>query len=413
MVTKYSDPVKVLAPVFVFSFPYMAYLTAELFSVSSILAIVVCGIVMKQYVKSNISYEAMCSVKYFVRVSALCSETVIFMFLGLSCVSFDHKIDWWFIGITIAACTFYRTIFVIFQCTILNRFKKQNFTAKDQFIISYSGLRGAIAFGLAVSIPTTIVARNMFITTTIAVVFFTVVFQGVTVKPILLFLNVETKKERELRLVEDLYNTYFDHTISGIEIIVGQQGMNSMREKYARLNAKFIQPQLIKEFKNAPTDTDHIIRACIKVAMQDASEWAETIRKGGELHPIRSSSYGPESLDFCEKNWGRKSKMKPEVQIQKETELYNIVNELLDKKLKEMKNTILKEGKIPMITQGYDIADNFLIERQRSRASGLNNRNIAENSFMRRPNILAVHSQPILALQDQPDSRAASYDIIP
>ena len=263
---------------FIFVFPYLSYLTAELFTVSSILAIVSCGIAMKQYVKANVTHEAVCSVKYFTRMLALCSETVIFMFLGLSCVSFDHKFDIWFIVITITSCTIYRTLFVILQCAVLNRCRKQQFTLKDQFVISYSGLRGAIAFGLAVSIPTTIVARNMFVTTTIAVVFFTVLLQGVTVKPILLWLHVETKEEKEVRLVEDLYNKYFDCTISGIEDIAGQKGMNSLRAKYERFDAEFIKPTLVKEYRKGPLDTDHIIRAYMKVAMQDASEWVEAIK---------------------------------------------------------------------------------------------------------------------------------------
>lgn len=36
--TKYTDRVKILAPVFIFIFPYLSYLTAEMFGLSSILA---------------------------------------------------------------------------------------------------------------------------------------------------------------------------------------------------------------------------------------------------------------------------------------------------------------------------------------------------------------------------------------
>lgn len=66
---------------------------------------------------------------------------------------------------------------VIVQCAILNRFRKQSFTRVDQFILCYGGLRGAIAFGLVVSMPNNIHAKSMFTTACIAVIYFTVFLQ--------------------------------------------------------------------------------------------------------------------------------------------------------------------------------------------------------------------------------------------
>ncbi|KIH66097.1 hypothetical protein ANCDUO_03573 [Ancylostoma duodenale] len=60
----------------------MAYLTAEITSLSSIIAIAVCGMVMKQYVKGNITTAAANSVKYFIKMLAQSSETVIFMLVN-------------------------------------------------------------------------------------------------------------------------------------------------------------------------------------------------------------------------------------------------------------------------------------------------------------------------------------------
>lgn len=110
LATRFSQRVKILAPVFVFIVPYLAYLTAEMFALSSILAIVSCGITMKQYVKGNITHDASTSVKYFVKTLSNCCETVIFMFLGLSTISSDHHWDTAFVVSTLVLCLLYRII---------------------------------------------------------------------------------------------------------------------------------------------------------------------------------------------------------------------------------------------------------------------------------------------------------------
>lgn len=67
---------------------------------------------------------------------------------------------------------------MVVQCAVLNRFRSKKFSRTDQFVLSYGGLRGAIAFGLVVSLPATILAKQMFVTTCIAVILFTVFLQA-------------------------------------------------------------------------------------------------------------------------------------------------------------------------------------------------------------------------------------------
>ena len=186
---------------------------------------------MKEYVKGNLSYEANTSVKYFTKMLAQSSETIIFMFLGLSTVSSNHEWDTMFVVVTVCSCLFFRTLGVVLECAVLNRFRNKKFTAVDQFVLSYGGLRGAIAFGLVVSMPANIQAKPMFLTTTIVVIFFTVFVQGVTIRPLLSWLKVERAEEREISLVENVYNRYCDYTMAGIEDIIGMSGKHTLRDK--------------------------------------------------------------------------------------------------------------------------------------------------------------------------------------
>ena len=91
----------------------------------------------------------------------------------------------------------------------------------DQFILSYGGLRGAIAYGLANSIDERLVpSKQLFLTTTIAVIYFTVFLQvspsvrfleqshlaqGSTIRPLANFLNVPRKGKDEPTMAESVY----------------------------------------------------------------------------------------------------------------------------------------------------------------------------------------------------------------
>ncbi|KAI6185920.1 Sodium/hydrogen exchanger [Aphelenchoides besseyi] len=270
LATRFTQRVKIVGPVFIFVFPYMSYLVAEMFGVSAILAICCCGIVMKQYVNRNITHEAASSVKYFIKMLANSSETVVFMFLGLSAMSSHQYFDYWFVGVTVVACLIYRTIGVIIQCAVLNRYQNKKFTMEDQFILSYGGLRGAIAFGLLSSLPNSVAAKDMFTTTTIVVICFTVFLQGSTIRPLLSLLKVEKAEERQIMMVEQVYNKYFDYTMTGIEDIVGQKGKHAVRDWFERLNAKILKPIFIKHTQRSTFDASDIVRAYKKLSLREA-----------------------------------------------------------------------------------------------------------------------------------------------
>lgn len=61
---------------------------------------------------------------------------------------------------------------------VINKFRIVKLTTKDQFIIAYGGLRGAIAFSLVYLLNKDhFPMRDMFVTAVITVIFFTVFVQ--------------------------------------------------------------------------------------------------------------------------------------------------------------------------------------------------------------------------------------------
>ncbi|EGT31056.1 hypothetical protein CAEBREN_00515 [Caenorhabditis brenneri] len=275
LATKYTHDVKIVAPVLIFLIPYMAYLTAEMVSFSAIIAIAVCGMVMKQYVKGNITDSAANSVKYITKIISQSSEIVIYMFLGLSTVSADHYFDLPFTLAAVFFTLFYRTIGVVVQCSFLNKYRSEKFRAADQFILAYGGLKGAIAYGLVVSIPAAVAAKPMFITTTIAIIYFNVFIQGITIRPLINLLKIKTEEEKSEKMVESVYNKYMDYMMQGVEEIAGQKGHYSLIGRFERFNAKVLKPIFMRHEKRQNIDFTSVIRSYERSILEDAVKLAK------------------------------------------------------------------------------------------------------------------------------------------
>ncbi|KAI6170834.1 Sodium/hydrogen exchanger [Aphelenchoides bicaudatus] len=381
--TRFTQRVKIVGPVFIFVIPYVSYLIAELFGLSAILAICACGIVMKQYVKGNITHEAAVSVKYFVKMLAQSSETVVFMFLGLSTMSNHQHFDLWFCVVTVIACLIYRTIGVLIQCAILNRTRNKKFTLQDQFILSYGGLRGAIAFGLLSSVPDSVAGKDMFATATIVVICFTVFLQGATIRPLLSLLKVEKAEDRQFTMIENVYAKYFDYTMTGIEDIVGQKGQHSIRDWFERLNAKVLKPLLVKHTKRNVFDASQIVRAYNKITLQEAMD----VMRVDKRKPISIKS-APAQDHGSQTPPQRKTTLDAFLASQENTEaLYEMFSQLLDRKLADFQNR----------TPSLNSADN--------------GQNHADNDDIKDDYIAAIRSSSPTKQQHQrlqvPDSRLA------
>jgi len=76
----------ILEPLLVITFAYMAYLSAEMFHMSGILSIIFFGISAQSYVEKNISCNSEITLKYSLKMLSTCSETIIFVFLGLETI---------------------------------------------------------------------------------------------------------------------------------------------------------------------------------------------------------------------------------------------------------------------------------------------------------------------------------------
>ncbi|KAG6418935.1 hypothetical protein SASPL_121142 [Salvia splendens] len=120
------------------------YMLAEGLGLSGIVSILFTGIVMKHYTFSNLSDKSQKFVAAFFHLISSLAETFIFIYMGFDIAMEQHSWSHLFIGIERAAD--------VFSCAYLvnmGRPSHRKISMKHQKALWYSGLRGAMAFALA------------------------------------------------------------------------------------------------------------------------------------------------------------------------------------------------------------------------------------------------------------------------
>ncbi|XP_072013196.1 Na(+)/H(+) exchanger beta-like isoform X2 [Amphiura filiformis] len=272
--TKYTIRVRVIEPIFVFVMSYLSYLTAEMFRLSPILSIVACAMFMKPYVEANISQKSHTTIKYFMKMLSSISETVIFIFLGATAVS-DKTLHEWnspFVFFCLIFCFVYRFIGVIWQTALVNQFRLVRIGFKDQFVMGYGGIRGAIAFSLVTILcPNRIMGLPILFTTTIMVVMFTIFIQGMTIKPIVEKLKVQKADEEQPSMNQQIFSRLSDHLLAGVEDILGHYGSHHYKDKWELFEKKTIRRWLVRD--HGKEKKSGIVAAFTKIETKEAVEY--------------------------------------------------------------------------------------------------------------------------------------------
>uniref|UniRef100_A0AAQ4PYR1 Sodium/hydrogen exchanger n=1 Tax=Gasterosteus aculeatus aculeatus TaxID=481459 RepID=A0AAQ4PYR1_GASAC len=282
--SRFTSHTRVIEPLFVFLYSYMAYLSAEVFHLSGIMSLIACGVIMRPYVEANVSHKSYTTIKYFMKMWSSVSETLIFIFLGVSTVAGPHAWNWTFVVFTVVLCLVSRVLGVIGLTFIINKFRIVKLTKKDQFIMAYGGLRGAIAFSLGFLL-TENETKSMFLTAIITVIFFTVFVQGMTIRPLVELLAVKRKKEGKESINEEIHTQFLDHLLTGIEDVCGHYGHHHWKDKLNRFNKTYVKKWLIAGDRSSEPQ---LISFYNKMEMKQAMMLAES-GSAGRLPALMST----------------------------------------------------------------------------------------------------------------------------
>jgi len=247
LITRTTSHVRVVEPLAVLGMAYFSYLSAELFHFSGIISTIGCGLVQAHYSFANISHKSYTTVKYFIKMISSTSDAIIFLFLGMVLFNDVHQWDTGFVFWTLFLCFTTRFIGVVLLTAVANRFRLKPIDLQEQFIMAYGGLRGAVSFSLVEMLePSAVRPRQMFVTTTLAVILFTVFVQGGTIKPLVRLLHIQMESKKTRHLTSEINETMIYHLTAGMEEICGKRGNNYIRERIEYLDDRYLRPIFTK-----------------------------------------------------------------------------------------------------------------------------------------------------------------------
>ncbi|XP_071160004.1 probable Na(+)/H(+) antiporter nhx-9 isoform X2 [Mytilus edulis] len=253
ILTRFTDKVKVVEPVAIFGMAYLAFILAEMFHFSGIISIIACGLIQVAYAFNNLNRKSCTAIKYFTRVMSSTTEIIIFMFLGLLLVRDNHRWETGFILWTLFLCIIVRFFYTYLFSLAINKFDRsrvRRITLDEMFIMSYGGLRGAVCFSLVALLkpedfPTE--TKNLFVTTTLTVILFSVFVQGATIKPLVNKLRVKLATYVEPKMYDELNCKVTDHMMAGMEEVVGHEGNFYLMEKMKRFQDLYLRKFLLND----------------------------------------------------------------------------------------------------------------------------------------------------------------------
>jgi len=160
---------------------YGSYLIAEyLFGVSGVLAVVAAGLASGQIGPKGMSPTTRIVVFNFWEYAAFLANSFVFLIIGLQInlnllISNAAAIGWGILAVLLArAVTVYGLSFV-----------SKNISFRWKNVLFWGGLRGAISLALALSLSTQIPNRVQLQAMAFGVVFFTLLVEGLTMKPLI------------------------------------------------------------------------------------------------------------------------------------------------------------------------------------------------------------------------------------
>jgi sodium/hydrogen exchanger 8 len=270
-------------------FIYAPYGLAEGLHLSGIMAILFNGIVMSHYAHFNLSPVTQITMQQTLRTLAFIAETCVFAYLGLAIFSFKLVIKPSFVIWSIVLCFVGRAANIYPLAYLCNFFREHKISKKMMFIMWFSGLRGAIAYALALHLEfEDDEKKRVVVTTTLIIVLFTLMILGGFTMPVMKFMNAEkksstrrgkrgSKRRITLSKTKEMGQTIEAEHLS--ELTESEYEVNFLRTNltgFVRFDIKYLMPFFTRRF------TEQEVKDCKSQMTDLTNRWYQAVRRPSE-----------------------------------------------------------------------------------------------------------------------------------
>jgi CPA1 family monovalent cation:H+ antiporter len=170
---------------------YGTYLIVEDLGGSGVIGVVTTGLILGNFgSRIGMNPRTRIIVTEFWEFLAFFVNSIVFLLIGDQ-IHFSQLAQHFnVIVVAIAGMILTRAIAIYILSISSNQLVQSEITFPKQIILWWSGLRGSVAIALALSIPTTLPERETLVAAVFGVVLFTLLVQGLTIKPLLQWLNL-------------------------------------------------------------------------------------------------------------------------------------------------------------------------------------------------------------------------------
>jgi CPA1 family monovalent cation:H+ antiporter len=169
---------------------YGSYLLAYHLHLSGVIATASAGLIFGNLgVKRGMSVRTQTAVQSFWEYISFVMNSLVFLLIGLE-IHVDKLLqDWAFVLLAIGAVLLGRLLSVYLLIPLSNRFSEK-IPFRWQHVAVWGGLRGALALALALSLNSEFPYREAILNLTFGVVIFSIIVQGLSLKPLLRILGL-------------------------------------------------------------------------------------------------------------------------------------------------------------------------------------------------------------------------------